>query len=99
MHSIGFSKEVGFERNRIHGTNIIICTPGRLLQHMDQNPLLDPTNLKILGEYMITIMMKIVSLTFSLVTIHRCSLNRVICVDVFLNIRQDLATYKKKVLV
>ncbi|OQR74803.1 putative ATP-dependent RNA helicase DDX10-like [Tropilaelaps mercedesae] len=42
--------EVGFERNRIHGTNIIICTPGRLLQHMDQNPLLDPTNLKILAH-------------------------------------------------
>ncbi|XP_022690365.1 probable ATP-dependent RNA helicase DDX10 isoform X1 [Varroa jacobsoni] len=40
--------EVGFERKRLHGTNIMICTPGRLLQHMDQNPLLDPTNLKVL---------------------------------------------------
>ncbi|XP_058455793.1 probable ATP-dependent RNA helicase DDX10 [Malaya genurostris] len=37
-----------FERNRLHQLNIIICTPGRLLQHMDQNPLFDCTNLKIL---------------------------------------------------
>ncbi|XP_058821701.1 probable ATP-dependent RNA helicase DDX10 [Topomyia yanbarensis] len=37
-----------FEKNRLHQLNIIICTPGRLLQHMDQNPLFDSTNLKIL---------------------------------------------------
>lgn len=37
-----------FEKNRLHQLNIIICTPGRLLQHMDQNPLFDCTNLKIL---------------------------------------------------
>lgn len=36
------------EKNRLHQLNIIICTPGRLLQHMDQNPLFDCTNLKIL---------------------------------------------------
>ncbi|CAO4360878.1 unnamed protein product [Caenorhabditis nigoni] len=29
--------EVEFERNRISGINIIVCTPGRLLQHMDEN--------------------------------------------------------------
>uniref|UniRef100_A0A1I8JUY0 ATP-dependent RNA helicase n=1 Tax=Anopheles melas TaxID=34690 RepID=A0A1I8JUY0_9DIPT len=37
-----------YERNRLHNLNIIIGTPGRLLQHMDQNPLFDTTNLKIL---------------------------------------------------
>ncbi|XP_055612126.1 probable ATP-dependent RNA helicase DDX10 [Uranotaenia lowii] len=37
-----------FEKSRLHQLNIIICTPGRLLQHMDQNPLFDCTNLKIL---------------------------------------------------
>ncbi|XP_053674441.1 probable ATP-dependent RNA helicase DDX10 [Anopheles nili] len=37
-----------FERNRLHNLNVIIGTPGRLLQHMDQNPLFDPTNLKVL---------------------------------------------------
>ncbi|XP_050068810.1 probable ATP-dependent RNA helicase DDX10 [Anopheles maculipalpis] len=36
------------ERNRLHNLNIIIGTPGRLLQHMDENPLFDTTNLKIL---------------------------------------------------
>lgn len=37
-----------FEKFRLHQLNIIICTPGRLLQHMDQNPLFDGTKLKIL---------------------------------------------------
>uniref|UniRef100_A0A1Y9H1W2 ATP-dependent RNA helicase n=1 Tax=Anopheles dirus TaxID=7168 RepID=A0A1Y9H1W2_9DIPT len=37
-----------FERNRLHNLNVIIGTPGRLLQHMDENPLFDATNLKIL---------------------------------------------------
>ncbi|XP_055542452.1 probable ATP-dependent RNA helicase DDX10 [Wyeomyia smithii] len=37
-----------FEKSRLHQLNIIICTPGRVLQHMDQNPLFDSTNLKIL---------------------------------------------------
>lgn len=37
-----------FEKSRLHQLNIIICTPGRLLQHMDQNPLFDCTNLKVL---------------------------------------------------
>uniref|UniRef100_A0A2C9GUL4 ATP-dependent RNA helicase n=1 Tax=Anopheles culicifacies TaxID=139723 RepID=A0A2C9GUL4_9DIPT len=36
------------ERNRLHNLNIIIGTPGRLLQHMDENPLFNTTNLKIL---------------------------------------------------
>ncbi|XP_049290600.1 probable ATP-dependent RNA helicase DDX10 [Anopheles funestus] len=36
------------ERNRLHNLNIVIGTPGRLLQHMDENPLFDTTNLKIL---------------------------------------------------
>lgn len=37
-----------FEKSRLHQLNIIICTPGRLLQHMDTNPLFDCTNLKVL---------------------------------------------------
>lgn len=27
--------------------NIIICTPGRLLQHMDENPLFDCINMQV----------------------------------------------------
>ncbi|XP_058062100.1 probable ATP-dependent RNA helicase DDX10 [Anopheles bellator] len=36
-----------FERSRLHNLNIMIGTPGRLLQHMDENPLFDATNLKV----------------------------------------------------
>lgn len=41
-------KDVEFERKRMHHVNIIICTPGRLLQHMDENPLFECNNLQIL---------------------------------------------------
>lgn len=37
-----------FERKRMDQINILICTPGRLLQHMDENPLFDCTQLQIL---------------------------------------------------
>jgi ATP-dependent RNA helicase DDX10/DBP4 len=42
-------KEVSFEQQRIQKTNIIVCTPGRLLQHMDETPNFDCSNLKMLG--------------------------------------------------
>ena len=41
-------KDLGFERVRILKTNIIICTPGRLLQHMDETPNFECQSLKIL---------------------------------------------------
>ncbi|XP_046857998.1 probable ATP-dependent RNA helicase DDX10 [Xenia sp. Carnegie-2017] len=41
-------KEVSFEQQRIQKTNIIVCTPGRLLQHMDETPNFDCSNLKML---------------------------------------------------
>lgn len=41
-------KDLKFERTRMDNCNIVICTPGRLLQHMDENPLFDCINLKIL---------------------------------------------------
>ncbi|GAB6020065.1 ATPdependent RNA helicase [Chamberlinius hualienensis] len=37
-----------YEKDKIDQCNIIICTPGRLLDHMDQNPLFNCTYLKIL---------------------------------------------------
>lgn len=40
-------KDLKFERKRVNQCNIIICTPGRLLQHMDENPLFDCVNLKV----------------------------------------------------
>lgn len=41
-----------FERKRMDRVNILICTPGRLLQHMDENPLFDcnPLQLLVLDE-------------------------------------------------
>ncbi|XP_076357012.1 putative ATP-dependent RNA helicase DDX10 isoform X2 [Tachypleus tridentatus] len=40
--------DLKFERQRMDKCNIVICTPGRLLQHMDENPLFDTSNLKVL---------------------------------------------------
>lgn len=40
-------KDLKFERKRIDQCNIIIGTPGRLLQHMDENPLFSCVNLQI----------------------------------------------------
>ncbi len=42
-------KDFNAEQKRIANMNILVCTPGRLLQHMDQTPLFDCTNLQALG--------------------------------------------------
>lgn len=36
------------ERERIQRTNIVVCTPGRLLQHMDESPNFESSTLKVL---------------------------------------------------
>ncbi|PNF42448.1 putative ATP-dependent RNA helicase DDX10 [Cryptotermes secundus] len=41
-------KDLHFEKKRMDKCNILICTPGRLLQHMDENPLFDCSNMQIL---------------------------------------------------
>lgn len=41
-------KNVKFEQERIKGMNLLICTPGRLLQHMNESEGFDASNLKIL---------------------------------------------------
>ena len=41
-------KDVAMEKERINHMNILICTPGRLLQHMDQTANFDCSSLKIL---------------------------------------------------
>ncbi|XP_064208497.1 probable ATP-dependent RNA helicase DDX10 isoform X2 [Anguilla rostrata] len=41
-------KDLQHESERIHRTNIIICTPGRLLQHMDETSTFHASNLQIL---------------------------------------------------
>lgn len=35
---IGGRKDVDMEKERVNELNILICTPGRLLQHMDETP-------------------------------------------------------------
>lgn len=40
-------KDLKFERTRMDRCNIVICTPGRLLQHMDENPLFDCVNMQV----------------------------------------------------
>ncbi|GBN75348.1 putative ATP-dependent RNA helicase DDX10, partial [Araneus ventricosus] len=41
-------KDLERERKALDKCNILICTPGRLLQHMDENPNFDTLSLKIL---------------------------------------------------
>nr|CAD7460418.1 unnamed protein product [Timema tahoe] len=41
-------KDLKFEKTRIHKCNILICTPGRLLQHMEENPQFDCSYIQIL---------------------------------------------------
>ncbi|XP_017477533.1 PREDICTED: probable ATP-dependent RNA helicase DDX10 [Rhagoletis zephyria] len=41
-------KNLKYERNRMDQCNILICTPGRLLQHMDENPLFNASTMELL---------------------------------------------------
>jgi ATP-dependent RNA helicase DDX10/DBP4 len=41
-------KNLKFEQERIRNMNILICTPGRLLQHMNESEGFEASNLKIL---------------------------------------------------
>ncbi|EAS00345.3 DEAD/DEAH-box helicase family protein (macronuclear) [Tetrahymena thermophila SB210] len=41
-------KNVKYEKEHMKGMNVLICTPGRLLQHMDETPDFDCTNLQML---------------------------------------------------
>ncbi|XP_055303987.1 probable ATP-dependent RNA helicase DDX10 [Sitodiplosis mosellana] len=41
-------KNLKFERTRMDQCNVIICTPGRLLQHMDENPLFNCSSMQTL---------------------------------------------------
>ncbi len=44
-------KKLKDEAERINKTNIVICTPGRMLQHMDQTAMFNADNLQVLGEH------------------------------------------------
>lgn len=41
-------KDVAEESARVSGLNVLVCTPGRLLQHMDETPGFDCSNLRFL---------------------------------------------------
>ncbi|KAL9271522.1 DEAD-box ATP-dependent RNA helicase 32-like protein [Drosera capensis] len=45
---IGGRKGVDAEKQRVNELNILVCTPGRLLQHMDETPNFDCSQLQIL---------------------------------------------------
>ncbi|KAL3143488.1 hypothetical protein ABBQ38_002294 [Trebouxia sp. C0009 RCD-2024] len=41
-------KKVKEEQERVHGMNMLVCTPGRLLQHMDETPGFDASQVQVL---------------------------------------------------
>lgn len=41
-------KDLKFEKKRMDQCNVVICTPGRLLHHMDENPLFDCVNMQVI---------------------------------------------------
>lgn len=45
---IGGRKDVDMEKERVNELNILICTPGRLLQHMDETPNFDCSQMQVL---------------------------------------------------
>lgn len=45
---IGGRKDVDSEKEHVNGLNILVCTPGRLLQHMDETPNFDCSQLQVL---------------------------------------------------
>ncbi|KAK7276820.1 hypothetical protein RIF29_17966 [Crotalaria pallida] len=45
---IGGRKDVDMEKERVNELNILICTPGRLLQHMDETPNFECSQMQIL---------------------------------------------------
>ncbi|KAJ6776501.1 RNA HELICASE [Salix koriyanagi] len=45
---IGGRKEVEMEKEHVNALNILVCTPGRLLQHMDETPNFDCSQLQVL---------------------------------------------------
>lgn len=44
-------KDFTHERDRIANMNILVSTPGRLLQHMDETTGFDCSNLRLLGKF------------------------------------------------
>lgn len=44
---IGGRKDVGMEKEHVNELNILVCTPGRLLQHMDETPNFDCSQLQV----------------------------------------------------
>ncbi|KAL3508496.1 hypothetical protein ACH5RR_027897 [Cinchona calisaya] len=45
---IGGRKDVDSEKEHVNDLNILVCTPGRLLQHMDETPNFDCSQLQVL---------------------------------------------------
>ena len=44
---IGGRKDVDEEKEHVNDLNILVCTPGRLLQHMDETPNFDCSQLQV----------------------------------------------------
>lgn len=45
---IGGRKDVNAEKERVNELNVLVCTPGRLLQHMDETPNFECSQLQVI---------------------------------------------------
>lgn len=50
---IGGRKDVDMEKEHVNELNILICTPGRLLQHMDETPNFDCSQMKVTITFLV----------------------------------------------
>ncbi|KAI4321947.1 hypothetical protein MLD38_035269 [Melastoma candidum] len=48
---IGGRKEIELEKEKVNNLNILVCTPGRLLQHMDETPNFDCSQLQVEDDF------------------------------------------------
>ncbi|KAL6538422.1 hypothetical protein OROGR_012410 [Orobanche gracilis] len=53
---IGGRKDVDMEKERVNELNILVCTPGRLLQHMDETPNFDCSQLQMDACILLTVL-------------------------------------------
>lgn len=56
---IGGRKDIDTEKEHVNDLNILVCTPGRLLQHMDETPNFDCSHLQVKITFLLPVSISI----------------------------------------